>query len=348
MVFYTGTDALKKGEGVCYDSDRGTATDADAKRCNYVERPTVANSGEAGGFAGVAVENYSADSGGQFIEIWEPGSKCVPVALAVDTVIGTGLLTFVCTGRYNVGVSAGNSGGRFYNGKFRGRGSAIPRETVTAALELETDGATWSLATDGVTLTVADSSDMSANDTVLFFGGEDDGTGTVIPGKYLISSITDATTIVLASSAVDVTPAAALTCIGVIYTGNPLAICDLLDGEVESNGIEFLNPPNAGTGAMPFKTLGLTYIQGGITLAADVDVDLAQGVLPGDQTAWILLGTLTTNDFTLDLATNGLQFDGATALAEVVAFDAAADAAYLRFNGSRWHTRDLVGGAAEG
>jgi len=343
-VWYTGTDALFQGEAVCYDADRGTATAADARRSSRVERPTVTNNRW---FAGVAERNYSAKSTGQLITIYEPGSKSVPVALAVDTVIGTGLITFMANGRYNIGVSTGaSSGGRFYTGKYRGRGSAIPRQTVTAALEQENDGTGWSLATDGVTLTVADSSDFTAGDTVLLFGGEDDGTGTVIPGKYLISSITNATTIVLASSAVDATPDAALTCIGVIYTGNPTALCDLLDGE-ESGGIEVLNPPNAGSGAMPYMVDGLTYVQGGITLAADVDIDLAQGVLPGDKKCVILLGAMTTNDFTIDLVTNGIRLDGSSALAEINGMDVAADAWYGLFQGARWFTQDVAGGATE-
>ncbi len=345
-VWYSGADALKLGEGVCYNSDYGTAADADASRCNRVERPTVSNNRD---FAGVAVRSYSARSTGQLIDIYGPGSKAVPVALGVDTAIGTGLLTFVTKGRYNVGASTGlgTEAGRFVTGKYRGRGSAIPRQTVTALLESDLTGGTFSLAADGVTLTVADSSDYAAGDTVILWGGEDDGTGTVKPGKYVISSITDATTIVLTASAVDVTPGGALTCIGCVYTGNPTAICDLLDGE-ESGGVEYLNAPNAGSAAMPHMVGGLTYVQGGLTLAADVDVDLAQAVLPGDKKAFICLGTMTTSDFTVDLVTAGIQLDGSTALAEVVAIDAAADACYLEFHGARWFTKDLVGGATEG
>lgn len=343
-VWYSGVDALKRGEAVCYDSDRGTAGSIDLERCNYVEKPTVANSSE---FAGVAKETYLARSTGGFIEIYVPGSKCVPVALAANTVLGTGILSFICQGRYNIGASAGlsDSGGRFYTGKFRGRGSVIPRQTVTAALELETDGAGWSLATDGVTLTVADSSAMSPGDTVLLFGGRDHDPGTVIPGKYLIDTVPDGTSVVLASSALDVTPSGALSCIGIIYTGNPTAICDLLDGP-ESNGIEFLNAPDAGSAAMPHKTLGLTYVQGGITLGADVDVALAQGTLDGDKTAFVLLGTLTTNEFTIVPVVAGVVLAG-TALTSIDGFDAAADAGYLEFKGTKWHTQDIAGGAAE-
>ena len=40
-VWYEGTDALKAGEGVCYNTDYGTATEADGRRCNRVERPTT-------------------------------------------------------------------------------------------------------------------------------------------------------------------------------------------------------------------------------------------------------------------------------------------------------------------
>jgi hypothetical protein len=50
---------------------------------------------------------------------------------------------------------------------------------------------------------------------------------------------------------------------------------------------------------------------------------------------------------TVDLATNGIQIDGSTALAEVNAIDAAADAAYFEFNGVRWFCKDLAGGATQ-
>lgn len=343
-LWFTGATALKQGEAVCYDSDFGTATDANARRTNKCELPTVSNNRD---FAGVAARNYSAQSGGQLIEVYAPGSKAVPVALGVDTVIGTGLLTFVCSGRYNIGVSTGlgTDAGRFYTGKYRGRGSAVPRQTVTAVLEASMTGA-WSLATDGVTLTVVATAGLAAGDTVVLLGGEDDATGTVIPGKYVISSITSATVLVLAASAVDVTPGGALTCTGYAYTGNPTAICDLLDGE-ESGGVEFLNAPNAGSAAMPHMVGGLTYVCGGLTLAADVDVALAQEVLPGAKKAFICLGALTTSDFTIVPATAGIQIDGSTALAAVNGFDAAADAAYLEFQGARWFCKDLVGGAVQ-
>jgi hypothetical protein len=295
----------------------------------------------------VSVRSYTAKTTGQFIEIFCPGSKSVPVALGVDTVIGTGLLTFAVAGKFNVGVTEGlaTEAGRFHNGKYIGRGSAIPRQTVTAIIEAATDGA-WSLATDGITLTVLDTAGLAAGDTVVLLGGADDGTGTVKPGKYTIASVTNATVLVLKVSAVDVTPAGALSATGYAFTGNPTAICDLLDGE-ESGGVEFISLPNAGGNSIPHMIGGVTFVCGGITLAADAEVELAQGVVPGDKKTFILLGVLTTNDFVVDLVTAGIDQDGSTALAEINAIDALNDGVFLQFEGAVWHCRDLVGGATQ-
>jgi len=335
-VWYGGSDAIKKGEAFNYNTDYGTATAADARRGSKVERPSLDNNGA---FAGVAERDYRAVSGGQLIEINCPGSKGVEIALVVDTTINTGILTFIAG-------STGSHRGRFYTGKYLGRGSAIPRQTKTAVLESSMTGG-WSLATDGVTLTVSSTTGISAGDTVVLVGGEvEDGGGSIVAGKYTVSSVTDSTTLVLSSSAISGTAGAALTCTGACYTGNPRCLADLLDGS-ESMGVEFISPPNAGDGGQDYMVGGVSYVCGGVTLAADVDVDLAQGTLPGETKAFICLGTLTTNDFTVDLVTNGIQMDGSSALAEINAIDAAADAAYLEFGGALWHTQDTVGGATE-
>ena len=344
-VWYSGTDALYQGEAVCYNTDYGTATAADASRCNRVERPTTSNNTA---FAGVAARTYSAKTTGQFIELNCPGSKSVPVALGVNTVINTSIITFAVSSFYDIGVEGGDGtdGGRFYSGLYVGRGSAVPRQTVTAVLESGMTGA-WSLDIAGTDLTVTSTTGLAAGDTVVLLGGQDDGTDTVVPGKYTISAVPDETSITLSTSANTAAAASALTCTGYAYTGNPTAICDLLDGE-ESGGIEFLNLPDGGTGAMPYMVKGKSYICGGITLgAADVDVDLAQGVDPGDKKAFILLGDLGTNDFTVDLVTNGIRLDGSTALTDILTIDDATDGVLLEFHGSRWFTYDLRVGATE-
>jgi hypothetical protein len=338
-VWYEGTDALREGEAVCYNTDYGTATSKDARRTNRVERPSLTNNRA---FAGVAARDYPAATTGQFIEIYVPGSRGVNIALGVDTVIGTGVLTFVAG-------AAGSHRGRFYSGKYLGRGSAIPRQTVTALLESSMIGA-WSLANDGVTLTVVSTAGLAAGDTVVLVGGEDEGSSkAIVPGKYTIASITSATVLVLATSAVGATPGDALTCTGYAYTGNPKCQADLLEGD-ESAGVEFISPPNAGGDDQPYMVGGVTYVCGGLTLVADAECELAQGTRPGETKAFICLGTLTTSDFVVDLVTNGVALtrssEGAiVALAEVNAFDAAGDACYLQFNGALWHLMDVAGGA---
>jgi len=335
-VWYGGTDALKQGEGVCYNTDYGTATAINARRANLVERPSTSNN-EA--FAGVAERDYAAQSGGQLIEINVPGSRGVLVALSVDTVINTGILSFQAGG--------GTGAGRFTTGRFLGRGSAIPRQTVTALLEDGRPGVTISVdATDGVTVTVADSSDYAAGDILLILAAEMDGTGIPVMGKHVISSITDGTTIVLAASCLSTLSTGSLTLTAVVYSGNPKAQCDLLTGE-ESGGAEFLSPLNAGQVGIAYMATGITYIPGIGTLAADCDVTLAQGTRPYIKKKFFCLGEIGTSDFTLDLATTGLRLDGATGLTDINELDNLGDGVYLEFHGALWHTMDLVGGAVE-
>lgn len=338
-VWYEGTDALLQGEGVCYNTDYGTATDSDARRANRVERPSSSNNFA---FAGVAARSYTAKSTGQFIEIYCPGSRGVMVALAVDTVLDTGMLSFI--GGSN---STGSERGRFYTGLYPGRGSAVPRETVTAALETEMNGDNWSLSADGLTLTVASTTGVSAGDTVVLLGGEDDATGKIVPGKYVVSSVTDSTTLVLSSAAVDTTAAGALVCGGIIYTGNPMCLADLLTGE-ECGGVEFLVVDNSQTvAAQTHQVGGVTYIGPVSDVAAGgVDFDLAQGTALKNKKAFVLLSAVTSGDFTITLATNAIQRDGATTLTGWNAIDAAADAVYAQFAGA-WATIAAVGGAAE-
>jgi hypothetical protein len=88
-VFFNASTALTKGYGVCYDHDFGTATDANARRNKYVNLPTSANNNS---FAGVVLANYDAKTGGQWIDIAEPGSFC---EVYVDATVTIGDNTYV-------------------------------------------------------------------------------------------------------------------------------------------------------------------------------------------------------------------------------------------------------------
>ena len=126
-VWFEGTTALLEGQGVCYNWDYGTATDADGRRSNRVEVPTILN---APYFAGVAARAYSAKSTGQLIEIYLPGSLCNVLAKKSLT-IGVGRVT--CQ-------AGGTLAGYFTAEGFEGQGSAVPLQTVdrstTAGLAL--------------------------------------------------------------------------------------------------------------------------------------------------------------------------------------------------------------------
>jgi len=117
VVWFEGDTALTEGQGVCYNSDYGTATVADARRMSHVELPA---NGNKTFFAGVAVRNYSARSGGQMIEICEPGSVCtILLAIGVSSVVGVTALE--CT--YVAGT--------FKAATNNGKGVATALQTVT-------------------------------------------------------------------------------------------------------------------------------------------------------------------------------------------------------------------------
>lgn len=328
-VWYAGTDAVKKGEAFCYSIAEGTATLNDGTRGNIVTRPSTTNNLA---FAGVADQNYAASSTGTFIDLNVPGSTGVEVALGVDTVLNTGMLTFQ--------VGGGNgAAGRFVKAGFPGRGSIIPRQTVTAVIESSMTGG-WSLDAAGTTLTMSSTAGLSVGDSVVLLGGEDDGTGKVVPGKYTILTVPGATTVTIAS-AVDTTAAGALKATGYAYTGNPRCQADLLTGE-ESGGAEFLSTPEAGGAAvMTFMAGGFTYICGGVTVASAVaNGALAEGTYPGARKGFGGLGTLTTNGVTITPASTGYLITGATLT--TVTIDAAAEIWTAQWAGC-WATTGIKG-----
>lgn len=98
-VWYSSNAALSEGEAVCYNFDYGSdATVREPRRYNEVETPTTSN---AQHFAGVSSAAYSAVSGGQFIDIYLPGSVCnILCGKDTDTVVGVSFLTFDVTAAF--------------------------------------------------------------------------------------------------------------------------------------------------------------------------------------------------------------------------------------------------------
>lgn len=328
-VYLTGTASttFHKGIGLCYNRDYGTATDNEGERDNRVEVPSITNSRH---FAGVLDHDVTLPStGGHWVTINEPGSVC-EVRVGEDTVVDTSALTCLCGG--------GNDTSLFTDLGFSGRGTAIPLQTVTALLEDNRAAAYNSdaLAADGLTLTVTDSSDYTDGvDKCLILSGENNGTGAVVPGIYDFTT-SDATTIVLTSSAVTAAPGATLTCSFVIIDGdNDLCLAYLETGPGESGLVYYASPANAGGATTTYNPYGKNYVQG-TDLASDNDFTLADGTVFDQHVGFFLRNAHNGNDTTVDLATNGYTMAGG-ALAEINAMDALGDYGYLNWR-THWRT----------
>jgi len=187
-VWFTGSVALAKGQGVCYDSDRGTAATRDETRNAYVELP---NSGNNYSFAGVCTRAYTAQANGQMIEIWTPGGLA---EILVDAAITIGDQAFVtCL----AGLSGSTMVGKFsatHAGKgFMGRGTAKVLQTASEAglvLAQLMDGPESGLleVVPGATLTAGGASaGLLVGGVTLFTGGvtpASNYTATLASGKY--------------------------------------------------------------------------------------------------------------------------------------------------------------------
>lgn len=323
-VFFTGSVSLLKGTGVCYDADYGTAAEANERRQTYVELPSQGNNGH---FAGVLAHSYDARTGGQMIEIYEPGSVC-EVAIGVNTVVNQGLIT--CS------ASAGDPG-RFTLTGFPGRGSAIPLQTVNGQLAGETDG-TGVLDATGKVLTGTGFDGVQAGDKVVIVSGEDDGTSAATPGVYAVASVTNGTSLTLATAASD---GGTMQVNYYIIRDNPRCLCLLVNGD-ESGLQEVITPPGTGHATSDTFTVmpgGMTYIAGGVTIATgNARAPLADGEFLGQTKMFTCLGALTTNDAEIELGTDGKQLavSASTGVPEVLhaaSLDAADEVLALRWWG---------------
>lgn len=135
-VWFEGSEALLEGQAVCYNFDYNSAVEvaaattqevADARRMNHVELPSTSN---AQWFAGVCSRKYAANSTGQFIEIYKPGSVCNILILIGDVDCGVNLLTFDVT---DGGTDATDWRGYFRYAGLPGEGSAVTLQDVDAS-----------------------------------------------------------------------------------------------------------------------------------------------------------------------------------------------------------------------
>jgi len=320
QVFFSGSTALKKGQGVCYDRDYGTAATADTRRDRTVELPSSSNNRW---FAGVAARDYPAKSGGQFIEIYEPGSVCYILAGQQDAVVASTI--FTCS-------AATGDAGRFGLAGFPGRGSAMALQTVTVLKGSGLDGG-GSVSSKTLTDTNA-FTNVEVGDRIVILGGA----GT--PGIYTVASKTDNSNVVLDSA-----PGNGACTWYAIDDTEPLVLAYLFDGE-ESGLCEWITPQDNDEAAAMVG--GMTFICGGVTLSNGNSTDtLDDGDVIGLRKGFLCKGTIGTNDHVVTV-THGLQnvmntTSGAPETCASVAFDAANELCVLEWYGQKWQVLQCEG-----
>lgn len=311
-VFFTGTGALTKGQGLCYDADRGTAADAEAEREKYVELPTTSNSLH---FAGVCVEGYSAKSNGQWIVIFEPGSTC-QVAIGVDSVVDSTMMTCSVNG-----VDAG----KFTKQGFPGRGTALALQTnasgvlasnYTGAAALDSTGLIITHSSAFTNLTAGKSYD------VYILAGEDDNstavTGVKTTGIYLTNN-----TLTLAAVGSD---GGTMEVSYYLQDGNQTCLAYLFTGEESGLQQVYQLTDGANTGLLD---TGMNYLHCG-ALNADATETLGDGGQSGQKCGLFLMITPDSNDYVLTITNgviSGVQATGSVAPVFVAALTAELDAA---------------------
>jgi len=337
-VWFTGSTAIRKGMGLCYDldvADTGTgetATDPWGRRGRLVAVPSTSNNLA---FAGYATQAYPAKTGGQTIHIWEPGSIC-----DVEVGIASTIFSQSAGTRHTVSVNSGDAGRSTLDG-LPGRGSAIALETQAAAAGgniafTSLDGtatAAWSSPSLTITKTAIGTACGYGDDDidptefkVVVLGGATDADGTTdiaVQGEYAVVTAPTADTITIATDIGDVD----VTCY-VIKNTYPCILCKTEDGP-ESGLQEVLTPKTAV--AIQSMVGGVTFLCGGYTMATDSTATLADGIVEGQLKAYQGLGTLTTQDY-LVTVTSGLKRAG-SALA-TIEVDAATDMFVLQWFGN--------------
>lgn len=324
-VFFTGTTALRKGQGLVYAANSGTATSVDGNRLYKVTLPTSGTNGLH--FAGVAKQDYTANANGQSIEIDTPGSN-TQIAITQDSTLQSG--TFHCIVSSDTGIAGLWTSGTSGSG-YAGPGAAIPLQTnASGTLATSMDG---SATVSGTTLTKSSAfGSVSAGNKVIIYAGATTNAAAAIRGIYTIASVTSANAVELTASAGTGNVAFSVY----DHTAPPTAQAYLIPGgSGRLSGFVSYLVPLANGAAESHMTSGTNIVIGGCTIGtADSTATLADGTFIGQRVRFVCTGTLTTNDYQLTVTT-GKQLDGSTALAGLE-FDAAADQSDLEWLGPHW------------
>lgn len=379
IVKYLGTDAIVKGQAFTYRRDWTGTRQADGstiaaatyswERDKYVQKPVPSATYEQW-FAGVAAQDYEAESSGEReILIIEPGSY-VQIATLIATTVGVTRLTALAAAS-----GAIYTAGRFAAAGFPGRGSAVAMQTL-ATIASATDysigvfsssldgtasiaisGTTYTLTKTGAFTYVPATANLQGNEYVHIVAGSTAAAGAtpITPGRYKITAKTDADNVILDPAG---TAPASATCDCNFYCvrGNPMVWARLDDFGRESGLVEWVNTytDGSGTTAVPSMVGGFSWLFAGITLGNGDAIDtLADGTYPGQRKGYKMFGALGTNDYQLTVTT-GMAIDAsqasltagynATALGGLE-FDGDGDTATLEWSGTHWQLMTCKGPA---
>jgi hypothetical protein len=334
-VLFEGSTAVYKGDPFCYNLDYGTATTETQSRMNRVEVPSSTNSHR---FAGTALYDYPAVTGGQEIVIAEPGGygyakQCMATSLASNITPGT-RMTFEFTSGY----------GYFGLSGFMGRGTVEALQTkavssdgplVFSALD---SGSTYAHSTKTITDSGSGSTaGVAAGDTVVVLGGStDDAAATLTAGEYTVASV-GAGTIVLSTSPASTGDAWYINYFVIRKSvGRPSVPVYLFDGQ-ESGGVEYVSfSDNTAASA---TVNGLTILCGGATLTTgDASVTLTDGTWVGQRKGYKLIGAITTQTFDVHPNSNNIKYAAASSISgpSHCQFAAANDTMFVEWNGTVW------------
>lgn len=319
-VFFTGSTAIRKGQGLFYDYDYGTATTKEELRVRRVEVGSPTN---ARWFAGVADQAYAAVPGGREILINEPGSDC-EVLVGNNCTLGD-ILT--CT------VSPASASGFFIKAGFSGRGTARILQTRSDILPDATYSASFTAADayTNSTKTIAKShgdNGVAAGDTFLLLGA-DSASATFV--ENTVESVTTDSIVLTTAIGGNCNVSWVILDASVSW----LAFAHLEEGE-ESGGVEFLSP--IGNSAVVHMEHGYTYLCPATIGTADSTDTLSDAANAGIRKGYYVLGNMTTNQYVVTCASSNVIAPDASATAEDdLTFSTAGECLELRSTvGLKW------------
>jgi len=290
QFIYTGTAALKRGYGMCYDLDALTTntgqTAADPWGRRGLREVQLPNQSNNLAFAGVLTQDYPAGAAGRTltIQLATPGG-CAMVAGIEPTVINATQLTCIAPSALQATSGYTSTAGLFGKGGLPGRGTALALQTMADAAdnprETEYLGVSAYANTTGTITSSGKFTNAAVGDIVWVLAG---GVANAAKaGKYYIIEVTSVNAVIISATPggdaiLDVTSNGGKIAIATQPAGEPLTMVYLYDGE--ESGLSEWDVPVTGAATAAMVGGWSNYVAA-VTLAADHDMPVADGTRVG-------------------------------------------------------------------